>query len=219
MSGTYDAAGEVLLRNRVRSGEGGYDVLTPLRLEDGTAVVVDRGWVARNDVDTGRASLAPPTGTVTVRGPIAEPRPLQADDTVDERGGHTTRAARRHRSHRTRRLVPVARRLRHRTVAGPRSGGRRARAPRTAGSGRSEPPVVRVPVVRVRVDPPRRLAHRVVPDHPPRPRPERNRSRRLPDGGGPRAERRYSPRRQGGRHAVRRRPHVLRRRQPPDGAR
>ena len=54
VSGTYDAAGEVLLRNRVRSGEGGYDVLTPLRLEDGTAVVVDRGWVARNDVDTGR---------------------------------------------------------------------------------------------------------------------------------------------------------------------
>ena len=27
---------------------------------------------------------------MTVRGPIAEPRPLQADDTVDERGGHTT---------------------------------------------------------------------------------------------------------------------------------
>ena len=32
-------------------GQGGYDVLTPLRLDDGTAVVVDRGWVARNAVD------------------------------------------------------------------------------------------------------------------------------------------------------------------------
>jgi cytochrome oxidase assembly protein ShyY1 len=90
VTGTYDAAGEVLLRNRVRGGNGGYDVLTPLHLADGTAVVVDRGWVARNPAETGRASLAPPAGTVTVRGPISEPRALQADDTVDERGGRTT---------------------------------------------------------------------------------------------------------------------------------
>ncbi len=89
MTGTYDAAGEVLLRNRVRGGNGGYDVLTPL-LADGTAVVVDRGWVACNPAETGRASLAPPAGPVTVRGPISEPRALQADDTVDERGGRTT---------------------------------------------------------------------------------------------------------------------------------
>ena len=43
----------MLLRNRVRDGEGGYDVLTPLRLDDGTAVVIDRGWVARNVAETG----------------------------------------------------------------------------------------------------------------------------------------------------------------------
>jgi len=90
VTGTYDDAGEVLLRNRVRGSNGGYDVLTPLHLADGTAVVVDRGWVARNPAETGRASLAPPAGTVTVRGPISEPWALQADDTVDERGGRTT---------------------------------------------------------------------------------------------------------------------------------
>ena len=50
----------MLLRNRVRDGEGGYDVLTPLVLDDGTAVVVDRGWVPRNDVDRNADSLAPP---------------------------------------------------------------------------------------------------------------------------------------------------------------
>ena len=56
-SGTYDADSEVLLRNRVRDGEGGYELLTPLVLDDGTAVVVDRGWVPRNDVDRDADSL------------------------------------------------------------------------------------------------------------------------------------------------------------------
>ena len=41
----------VLLRNRVRNGKDGYDVLTPLLLEQGTGVVVDRGWVAVNPVE------------------------------------------------------------------------------------------------------------------------------------------------------------------------
>jgi surfeit locus 1 family protein len=86
-TGTYDAAGEALLRNRVRNGNGGYDVLTPLILDDGTAVVVDRGWIAQNEVDSGRADLSPPPGTVTVRGPVGTTSPLRPDDTVDERAG------------------------------------------------------------------------------------------------------------------------------------
>jgi cytochrome oxidase assembly protein ShyY1 len=85
--GTYDAQSEALLRNRVRDGEGGYDVLTALVLDDGTAVVVDRGWVARNDVDRERVDLDPPAGEVTVRGPVGGNRPLEPDDTVDERAG------------------------------------------------------------------------------------------------------------------------------------
>jgi surfeit locus 1 family protein len=89
-TGAYDGDAEVLLRNRVRDGEGGYDVLTALVLDDGTAIVVDRGWVARNRVDNARDDLAPPTGTVTVRGPLAAPRSLTADDTVDERDGRLT---------------------------------------------------------------------------------------------------------------------------------
>ena len=61
-SGTYDPTADTLLRNRVRDGEGGYDVLTPLVIGDSTAVLVDRGWVARNVVDNERADLAPPSG-------------------------------------------------------------------------------------------------------------------------------------------------------------
>jgi cytochrome oxidase assembly protein ShyY1 len=86
-TGTYDARHEALLRNRVRGDEGGYDVLTPLVLSDGTAVVVDRGWVERSQVDSGSADLTPPPGPVTVRGTVGATSPLQPDDTVDERNG------------------------------------------------------------------------------------------------------------------------------------
>jgi cytochrome oxidase assembly protein ShyY1 len=89
VAGTYDARGEALLRGRVRDGEGGYDVLTPLLLPDGTAVVVDRGWVPRRVVDRDDAALDPPSGEVTVRGLLGSTRPLQADDTVDTRAGRT----------------------------------------------------------------------------------------------------------------------------------
>lgn len=87
-TGTYDPAGEVLLRGRVRDGESGFDVLTPLRLDDGTAVLVDRGWLSRAGVERRLEAAAPPTGPVTVRGPIAETRELQPQEAVEQRGGH-----------------------------------------------------------------------------------------------------------------------------------
>jgi cytochrome oxidase assembly protein ShyY1 len=90
VTGTYAGDDEVLLRNRVRSGTGGYDVLTPLRLDDGTAVIVDRGWVSRAIAENDGEALTPPDGTVRVRGPVGEPRTLNPDDTVDERGGRAT---------------------------------------------------------------------------------------------------------------------------------
>jgi cytochrome oxidase assembly protein ShyY1 len=61
VSGTYDPnpAHEILLRDQPQ----GVDVLTPLRLDDGSAVVVDRGSVPLD------ASIPPaPTGPVIVRG-------------------------------------------------------------------------------------------------------------------------------------------------------
>jgi cytochrome oxidase assembly protein ShyY1 len=89
-TGRYEAAGEVLLRNRVRNGDGGYDVLTPLALPDGTAVMVDRGWIPRTAVEGEPDDFAPPPGDVTVRGVLGGSRPLDPDDTVDERAGRTT---------------------------------------------------------------------------------------------------------------------------------
>lgn len=67
VTGTYDVADTVLVRNRPRDDSTGYEVLVPLVLADGTALIVDRGWLAAGD-DTDRpdAVPAPTQGQVTV---------------------------------------------------------------------------------------------------------------------------------------------------------
>ena len=68
-TGTYDVDHEVLIRNRPLQGVNGNDVVTPLVLADGTAVLVTRGWVPF-DVPEERPlpGAEPPTGVVTVTG-------------------------------------------------------------------------------------------------------------------------------------------------------
>jgi surfeit locus 1 family protein len=45
VSGAYDYENQVVLRNQYFQGEFGYHLLTPLLLDDGSAVLVDRGWI------------------------------------------------------------------------------------------------------------------------------------------------------------------------------
>lgn len=62
----------VFLDNRQMKDRVGFYVVTPLRLSNGAAVLVYRGWIARNFLDrTALPVLATPAGTVTVRGRIA----------------------------------------------------------------------------------------------------------------------------------------------------
>lgn len=67
VSGTYLVEDELLVRNRPRNVNPGFEVLTPLRMDDGTVFIVNRGWLP-----TGQAQDAPdvvpepPTGRVTV---------------------------------------------------------------------------------------------------------------------------------------------------------
>jgi cytochrome oxidase assembly protein ShyY1 len=75
VSGVYDAGREILARGRTVGGGVGFEVLTPLVLPDGGAVVVDRGWLP---APPGGALVAPqvpvaPAGTVTVVGRIRLP--------------------------------------------------------------------------------------------------------------------------------------------------
>lgn len=44
-SGAYDDARQFLLDNRTHKGQAGYYVLTPLNLQDGTALIINRGWI------------------------------------------------------------------------------------------------------------------------------------------------------------------------------
>lgn len=47
--GTLDAGRSIVLAGRSRAGAPGVHLLTPLRLDDGTAVLVNRGWVPSPD--------------------------------------------------------------------------------------------------------------------------------------------------------------------------
>ena len=67
--GTYDPAHTVVIRYQTRNGESGVDVVTPLVTADGTAVLVDRGWLATENTGSAIADPpAPPEGRVTVVG-------------------------------------------------------------------------------------------------------------------------------------------------------
>ncbi len=50
--GTYDFENQVALRNFYNEGVYGYHLLTPLRLEDGRAIFVDRGWIPSEGNDS-----------------------------------------------------------------------------------------------------------------------------------------------------------------------
>ncbi len=72
LTGEWDAAHTVYLMNRSMDERSGFYVMTPLRLPDGTAVVVQRGWIARDDANPTKAPpVATPTGPVIVRGHVA----------------------------------------------------------------------------------------------------------------------------------------------------
>jgi surfeit locus 1 family protein len=45
ITGRWDRERQFLLDNRTRAGRAGYDVLTPMRLNDGRWLLVNRGWI------------------------------------------------------------------------------------------------------------------------------------------------------------------------------
>jgi surfeit locus 1 family protein len=52
--GSYDSAHQFLLDNISRDGRAGYEVLTPLLLDDGRTALVNRGWLPQPDGDRRR---------------------------------------------------------------------------------------------------------------------------------------------------------------------
>ena len=69
LRGGFVGAATVFVDNRTLDGAAGFQVVTPLRLEDGSAVLVNRGWLPRDARDPARMPpLVTPDGAVTVEG-------------------------------------------------------------------------------------------------------------------------------------------------------
>ncbi|GAB3245836.1 SURF1 family protein [Alteromonas gracilis] len=67
--GTWADEDSIVVRYRTRDGASGIDVVTPLRTDDGTAVLVDRGWMRTANSGAQRPDLPKATpGRVTVTG-------------------------------------------------------------------------------------------------------------------------------------------------------
>jgi len=68
-TGTYDPEQTVVVRYRTRDGAQGIDVVVPLVTADGTALLVDRGWLETDPSGADREDIpAPPSGEVAVTG-------------------------------------------------------------------------------------------------------------------------------------------------------
>jgi surfeit locus 1 family protein len=83
VTGVYDAAEEILLRNQVRvlpdgseSPEGpGYHLLTPLLIEgQPKAILVNRGWIPLADGEPAKRAKYIQPGKITLRGVIRRPQ-------------------------------------------------------------------------------------------------------------------------------------------------
>jgi cytochrome oxidase assembly protein ShyY1 len=73
-AGTWDGAHQLLVADRLLSGRPGLWVLTPLRLPDGSAVAVVRGWTA-SAADPAVAPSTLPVGTVQLAGVLRPSEP------------------------------------------------------------------------------------------------------------------------------------------------
>jgi len=68
-TGAFDTRREVTVKFTTREGKAGADVVTPLVLADGSAVLVDRGWMVTANTNARPTDIpTPPRGQVTVEG-------------------------------------------------------------------------------------------------------------------------------------------------------
>lgn len=68
-TGQYDVDNQVTVKFMHRDSAPGVDVVTPLILDNGDAILVNRGWMqTQNNVSAPENIPDPPTGTVTVEG-------------------------------------------------------------------------------------------------------------------------------------------------------
>lgn len=73
LDGEFDARHQILIDNAQHAGRVGFDVVAPLRLDDGRSVLVDRGFVPAGASRASLPSPPLPQGRVTIVGRIDIP--------------------------------------------------------------------------------------------------------------------------------------------------
>lgn len=73
LTGQYDAKHSILIDNAIDAGRVGFDVVTPFLLDDGRAVLVERGFVAAGPSRAELPRVAVPEGPQRVHGRIELP--------------------------------------------------------------------------------------------------------------------------------------------------
>lgn len=90
--GVFDTGEEVLVRSQVHEGTAGWHVITPLMLQDGRAVLINRGWVPL-EMDAVPVPAAPAAGQVRITGWVALTRIRRTGGAVEPEG-HLSHIAR-----------------------------------------------------------------------------------------------------------------------------
>ena len=89
-TGFYAPESEVLIRSQVYRGVAGFHVITPLVAADGSAVLVNRGWVPLDLDEVPVTAATPPIGEITVEGWLAPTRERGALGPADPDDGRLT---------------------------------------------------------------------------------------------------------------------------------
>lgn len=94
-TGTYLADQEVLVRSRSLNGAAGSWVITPLEVDDGVAVAVNRGWIPNSgELTAVPDEFAAPDGEVTVTGIVRKTETKGSFGADDPEGEALTELAR-----------------------------------------------------------------------------------------------------------------------------
>ncbi|MFD7076489.1 SURF1 family protein [Nocardioides sp. NPDC059952] len=91
-TGTYAVDDTIIWRYRTPDDAKGVDIVVPLVLADGSAVLVDRGWLQTESQDEFDDLPAPPSGEVTITGWVRADGTGDSTDVAQVDGYHATRA-------------------------------------------------------------------------------------------------------------------------------
>lgn len=91
-TGTYAVDDTIIWRYRTPDDAKGVDIVVPLVLADGNAVLVDRGWLQTESQDEFKDLPAPPSGEVTITGWVRADGTGDSTDVAQVDGYHATRA-------------------------------------------------------------------------------------------------------------------------------